>query len=431
MIRISPLFSLLALPLCALADKPVFNDFMGLCVHTVKFKPELYEPVTRMVRDYHNIHWDLGDDTQASIDFPFAKNKVNWEKMYGEWVEDGYEIDAALMFSNLPADKWKDMDADAERYAQAFAAFFGPSSRNLVTSAEIGNEPGHYSDEDYPRLFKAFATGLRNGDPKLKILTGNIHVGESDKYAKNIDLLKGIEHLYDVLKTHTYAQVEGWPTWRRSYPEDPDIDFLTKVQDVIDWRNENAPDKEVWVTEFGWDATTQPQKKEGTFKDWVGVTDTQQARYLVRAFLCFSEMDIDRAYIYFFNDSDEASVHAAAGLTRNFQPKPSYYAVAHLHKTLGDYRFTRIVEEQPGKCLVYEYQSGTVPKDFIWVAWSPTGSEQTAEVTMNPGALKPSKAERMPLDDQPVPPMPIPMTKDGNIILRVSESPTYIFLQKS
>lgn len=427
--RLSSFLCLLALPLAAIAEKPVFNDFMGLCVHTVQFKPELYEPVTRLVRDYHSVHWDLDDDTQASIDFPFAKNRVQWEKMYGRWVEAGYEIDAALMFNNLNAEDWKDLPADAERYAQAFAKFFGPSSRNLVTSAEVGNEPGHYSDEDYARLFRAFATGLRQGDPKLKILTSNLTTGESTKYAKNIDLLKDMGELYDVLKVHTYAQVEGWPTWERSYPEDPDIDFLEKVQAVIDWRNEHATGKEVWITEFGWDATTAPQQKEGTFKDWVGSTETEQARYLVRAFLCFSAMDVQRAYIYFFNDNNAASVHASSGLTRKYEPKPAFYAVAHLCATLGDYRFTRVREEKPGELYVYEYQSATDPKQFIWAAWSPTGEDREASVELNTGSGKVEKIERMPLKAEAVETVKWKSPRNGAIELTVTESPAYIHLQ--
>jgi hypothetical protein len=40
----------------------------------------------------------------------------------------------------------------------------------------------------------------------------------------------------------------------------------------------------------------------------------------VRAFLVFAAMDVNRAYLYFFNDADEPSFHASSGITRNFQP---------------------------------------------------------------------------------------------------------------
>jgi len=76
----------LATPLNAaesVATKPAFRDFMGICGHTVQFKPELYCKVCRLVRDYHPVHWDLGDDTGYTTTFPFARNKVNWEHVYG------------------------------------------------------------------------------------------------------------------------------------------------------------------------------------------------------------------------------------------------------------------------------------------------------------------------------------------------------------
>ena len=50
----------------------------------------------------------------------------------------------------------------------------------------------------------------------------------------------------------------------------------------------------------------------------------------VDSFLTLSATDLDRAYLYFFNDKDEAQLHGASGITRNFKPKPSFYAMAHL-----------------------------------------------------------------------------------------------------
>ncbi len=123
---------------------------------------------------------------------------------------------------------------------------------NLVAAAEIGNEPGHYDDESYRSLFEHMAGGLRQGDPKLKVGTCALTLGESGKYAKSVKCVQGLEKLYDFLNIHTYAEVEGYPTWRRSYPEDPKIDYLRRVDQLIAWRDQHAPGKEIRVTEFGW-----------------------------------------------------------------------------------------------------------------------------------------------------------------------------------
>ena len=73
-------------------------------------------------------------------------------------------------------------------------------------------------------------------------------------------------------------------------------------------------------------------------------------------------MPVERAYIYFFNDSDEAKLHASSGLTRNYKPKPSFHAVSHLQKTLGSSRFARVVKNEPTKVRIHKYVDGDDPE---------------------------------------------------------------------
>lgn len=389
----------------------------------------MYKPTTRLVRDYHGLDWDVGDDTSYVPQFPMSRNKVNWEELYGGWVRAGYEIDVCVMVGQNPPDKWKDLPRDAYQYGRAFARFFGPSSRRLVTSVEIGNEPGNFPDPDYRTLFENMAKGLRDGDPKLKVVTCATFDQPSGKYHKSLSTVQGLDPLYDVLNVHSYAQAEPYPTWRRSYPEDPAIPYLKDIQAVIDWRNARARGKEVWLTEFGWDATTKPQDKEGTFKQWVGVTDTQQAQYIVRSWLVFAAMDLDRAYLYWFNDADRASVHAAAGLTRNYEPKPSFHATAHLLATLGDYQFGRVVRQTRGELYIYEFRHATDPKRRVWAAWSPTGSGRKAAVTLTGLPGKVEKAERMPLTPGKAEQVRLAAAKSGSVGLEVTESPVYLWVR--
>ena len=62
--------------------------------------------------------------------------------------------------------------------------------------------------------------------------------GKSEQYSKSVECIRGLDGLYDFLNIHTYAEVEGYPTWRRSYPEDPKIDYLRRVRQLIDWRDQ-------------------------------------------------------------------------------------------------------------------------------------------------------------------------------------------------
>ena len=44
-------------------SNPLFRDFMGINGHTVQFRPKLYAETCRLVRDYHSLGWDVGDET--------------------------------------------------------------------------------------------------------------------------------------------------------------------------------------------------------------------------------------------------------------------------------------------------------------------------------------------------------------------------------
>ncbi len=201
---------------------PLMRDFIGINGHTVQFKPDLYQPICRLVRDYHPVSWDLEKATSEPAPFPFAKNRVDWSKVYGSWKDRGWTTDACLMFESVPLANWADLERDAMAHATAFAREFGPSGhRRLVESVEIGNEPGKWSDADYSRIFRAMAAGIRSADPHLKIATCNLTITRGGDYEKSVDCIADCPQLVDVLTLHTYAQLTAWPTWKRSYPEDP------------------------------------------------------------------------------------------------------------------------------------------------------------------------------------------------------------------
>ncbi len=341
------------------APRPAMKDFLGICTHTIQFKPDLYQPICSLARDYHPVEWDLGARTEVLPEFPFAKNKVDWEQVYSAWAKGKFRTDVSLMFDSIPPDRWHDLESDSAAYASAFAGRFGPSGRTpLVESIEIGNEPGNYSDAQYAAILRSAVPAARKADAKIRIATCNLTTGHSTRYSKSVaTLLAAPEALkqLDVLTIHTYAEAEPWPTWRRSFPEDPSLKYLTDVTNLARWRDDHAPGKSLWITEFGYDSTTQKPDPKKEFSKWVGVTDTQQAQYLVRSALLFAAMPVDRAYIYFFNDKDEPMLHSSSGVTRNFQPKPAYHALAHLQSTLGNYHFSRVVAHTAGEINAYEF----------------------------------------------------------------------------
>ncbi|WFB35530.1 hypothetical protein P3T73_15365 [Kiritimatiellota bacterium B12222] len=432
------------LTLAEVRPKPLMKDFMGINGH-FQFKPELYAQTCRLVRNYHNMNWDVKTPGDP-ITFPHCVNKVDWNKhVYGKWVAQGFEVDLCAQFGTFGEENeqylnlWQGQAPWIYDYGYEMAKYFGPSGdHKLVTSIEIGNEPGNDFDEAlYQKLFIQMAKGIRAADPELKIVSATAQSGTADKYSKSLEetfASPEILPLYDVINLHVYAvkpKQAGQSPWDRSYPEDPRLDYLNVVDAAIAFRNQQAVGKEVWITEFGYDACTEEAMltREGWAKklNWTGVSDQQQAQYIVRSFFCFAERDIQRAYLYFFNDDDKASVHAASGLTRNFVPKPSFWAVKQLYENLGNYRFNRIVHKVDAHMYVYEFIHGSNENKIIWVLWSPTGVNREATLTLHdlPGEL--TRVEKMALENIPAKSIDQPLHDPHSLKITITESPIYLF----
>lgn len=438
-------------------NKPLFKDFMGINGHFT-FKPELYRQVCRLVRNYHDIDWDVRE-VGDSLATPVTSNNINWKTdVYGPWKQNGFETDICLQFGKFGAGNpnliniWKGKEQWAYDYGKRMASFFGPSgAEKLATSFEIDNEPGGRFDPGlYRTLFRRMAGGIRAGDPKALLLTPYVQVGETNDYAQGLSSIyadKDILPLYDVINIHTYATLPrsatSENTWNRSYPEDPSLIYLKVVDDAITWRDQHARDKKIWITEFGYDACTpeaMKHRKDWMLKlNWQGATDLQQAQYLVRSFLAFSTRDVDRAYLYFYDDDDEASFHGASGLTRKFQPKMSFWAVKQLYETLGSYKFHRVVKNEVGNLFVYEFEQGDDKNKKIWVAWSPTGAKtqekegyqpREIKVTLSELPGKPVRVTGMATTDGQAPEPKWEQAGDAGITLTIGESPIYIVLNK-
>ena len=273
------------------------------------------------------------------------------------------------------------------------------------------------------------ARGIREADPELLILTCTAAAPEPDPWSHNLNIFRDLGDLYDVINIHHYTMPKGWPTWERVNPEDAKAGYGPIIDKTVRWRDQYAAGKQIWITGFGYDASNQEPDPSTHMKDWIDSTDLEQVQWIVRSFLCLAEMDVDRAYLYWFNDSDTPSFHAASGTTRHLEPKMSYWAMRHLYQNLGDYRFSDVIRETPDKAFIYEFVHGDDPNQVVWAAWSPTRGDKTVTLPIKlPGKL--IKAERMPTTDAAVVPEELAQANDGAVKLPLTESPLYLWIQK-
>lgn len=409
--------------------RPLLRDFIGLNethLHGEE-RAKSYRPLGRLLRDYHSARSDLGDDSKFARSMPKGRDGRDWAQLYRDLGAAGWRTIVSLMFERLEPKEWQDLPRDTAAYARRFAkAHLLGKAGGRIEAVQIGNEPGEFSDDEYRTVLGAMGAAFREATPGLKVATAAITTGPSHQFYKSVDCLEGVAGCYDVLTLHTYAEIEGWPTWERSYPEDPrQRNYLTDVRRLAAWRDEHARGKEIWITEFGYDAIDLPADPANEWKHWRGLTDLQQAQWTVRSWLVFATLPVTRAYYFFFNDGGEPKNHHASGMTRHGVRRPLFFATAHLQAALGDFRLVRIVLEEPGRAIVLEFAHERDAAQRVWVAWSPTGDGRTSGFTLPalPGRVE--RAEHMPLGEEPVP-APLP---DAARQVTLTESPLYLFLR--
>jgi hypothetical protein len=191
---------------------------------------------------------------------------------------------------------------------------------------------------------------------------------------------------------------------------------------MIDWRDKHAPGREMWVSEFGWDCSTQKPDPKGDMAKFITCSDEEQAMWLVRSYLLFAEMRIDKAFVYFFNDEDKASFHACSGITRHFQPKPSYHAIAWMLRNLADYRFSRAIQKSEKEGYLFEFISEQPKAPKILAAWHATRDG----VSLDLHGAEAVKSERMPMTSGPGAETPL---KSGDSAVMAGTVPTFIWVE--
>ena len=97
-----------------------------------------------------------------------------------------------------------------------------------------------------------------------------------------------------------------------------------------------------------------------------------------------------------------------------------------MQRTLGEFRFHRVVAHRPGDALVYEFTHGAVPGKKIWVAWSPTGNDRTSTIDIPAREGRIVQVEQMPLAAGS--PEAIEAAAGASSI-PIGESPVYVFLE--
>jgi hypothetical protein len=273
-----------------------------------------------------------------------------WE--YADWLvraADYYGLELVLRLDHPP--EWALAPGNALPFdVAAYAAFVGRVAdryRGRVAAYVVWNEPnlavewgGQPPDPAaYTELLCAAQAAIRAADPQALVVSAGLaptnHAADSaldDRLYLRAIYAAGAAACFDVLGAHPYGF--AYP------PGDPATahDGLNFARLADLWAimvEEGDGAKPVWATELGW--TTEPV---GADQLWLGVSEEEQARYLVGALeqACQAWPWLERIAIWNVSTGlpagDEKrgySILAADGT-----PKPAYGALAAMDKGQAD-----------------------------------------------------------------------------------------------
>lgn len=344
---------------------------------------EKFSPVFSKARNYHELLWDISrPGERAAYEAMHEKGTqanwwLDWEREYQNWIEKGIQPTAAIQFTEktVPSELWNDPQKEAWQYGKDFAAFFGSSGKKMIQQTEIGNEPWDYPEGFYPHLLLGMAAGLKEADPAMTVLPAAFqatfpkHLGHLyNNYASDIIHPLALNML-DGINAHFYAHLFDADGNRKSvYPEHP-ANELNGIRNIIRWRDNNMPNKPVFVTEFGYDS--EGADEACTHNECV--SEAQQAAWGLRAFLILARAGVAEAYWYFFaNEFTSSFLHTRSGLlgsvNTGFVEKQSFLVFRQFVELCADYHIAEVIQENKTS-FAYLLQNAEGKKSML--VWNP------------------------------------------------------------
>jgi hypothetical protein len=234
-------------------------------------------------------------------------------------------------------------------------AYFSPYDLCAMCSADYDGNEGKLGD----------TFGIKNADSNSKLVLGGLCNGSNATNYLNlmkfwVEFNRSDKKLpFDVINFHTYCGT--------SSPEDSNLKSF--LQNVSSWRNIYCRDKEVWLSEFGWDTNINSPNSSKN--------ETNQRNFLVRSYLISFSAGIQRSMMYMLRDasySENMGKFSTSGLTTEkgaWNKKSSWYGIYAMKNALSDYSFDSVIREDD--IYIYKFKCGD---KVCYAFWSPTSNDK-------------------------------------------------------
>lgn len=358
---------------------------------------ELYNSVSQHARNYHAMDWDVLDPDNTPDYVTMAAGGgtetfawLNWDQEYQEWVNAGLDIQASIIFSHVfEDDDWDTPFQSAYDYGYAFATHFGPTNGNgFIKEMEVGNEPWFYDSLVYQNILHGMASGAKAADPAMQVFPCALQACDPSvedesgfKHYMGTRLLETAAPYLDGVNIHAYSFTNDTDGTRiATYPEQSQSEYRT-VNNAIRFRNENMPNKKLYLSEWGWDMAGPTE--DCTHSECV--SEDAGAVYTVRAAMMWLRLGLDRAtYFFYANANAPSSLFTRSGLTESgnndFAKKKAFYALETLVDSLGNRHFIDAIETDSAWIYLFGNEYGTATH---LVAWRPIDGDDTSTIDVD------------------------------------------------
>lgn len=187
--------------------------------------------------------------------------------------------------------------------------------------------------------FSVISNSMQASDPGIG---NNLYDNYMNDYIQSTDEAICI-HPYSFT---TGAQHTGGGNFLNGIPEEmywgAQAGKHTEIADLIQWRDNNYPNKPIWITEIGWNSTTQ------------GMSLEIQSNYTMRALLLAMAYNVEKVFFYWLRDTPDGSFGTTGWLYNNYNPKPVYVAMEELMSKYKDFEFDKWLLPPGGNHVVMQ-----------------------------------------------------------------------------
>lgn len=289
--------------------------------------------------------------------------------------------------------KWIENWNEPDKRWKGRGAFFDPFEFAAMCSADYDGHNG--------QLGKGF--GVKAADRNFKMAMGGLTQLDLN-YLRTMKLWS--DHMRsgfpaDAINLHHYSNDAGGQHMNAKTGVSPEQDNLKeKLEEIVKWRNTNLPNKEVWLSEFGY-ATNSGSSQKAWYEGTELNTEEIQSQWLIRSVLEISAAGVDRAFIFNVYDSrtENTTAFGSCGLAKDpwgpndcgtadgscphqhqpYEKKPSWYTMKGLINLMANFSFAEELDAGNSGVNAYKYSGSS--DEIIYCIWSTLEKDFTLDIS--------------------------------------------------